>query len=478
MTSPEVKQQTRFLRRLEQLASKVGSNRFLKEGIEEFLDYQEAIAKLQLDIQVAIVNYKKRSRADKKLIPHLEQLRRLRWHSRRLGDAVAWSVLLYNRQTIYALSLNSRVPISTVVDDDGSRGVLMMARSLTSREWGLPIVHDITDVLRIGDITFASPVRNPKDAVFRTIEVKTRWMGIVEEEDGSSTLSLSVQISSTEPFPDTPPHILEATGQNGIEPGPPPEAKPRREDRRLRKQLDRMDLAKSHRDTPFDTVTELDGQPHITMSIDTDQYSRWGDLRRAIRKARADGHSYFSIDGFVGYALFYNASGVTPEDTEQGNLPGDIGASLMDDGLESRNSITLVSIPAEEDDRHLPHLLPFFLYKIPQRAINDILRGRLVIMAVMNSARIEKLLTTEGYEVIPSTPPADTRLFTFRTKMTWPTGEALQLEAPAPWQDMQIAAHEFLSAASVIGKARALRELSAKIPYNEFTAPARAARDD
>ena len=46
----------------------------------------------------------------------------------------------------------------------------------TSREWGISVIHDITNVLRVGDITFMRPSEEGRvrDAIYRTVELKTR----------------------------------------------------------------------------------------------------------------------------------------------------------------------------------------------------------------------------------------------------------------------------------------------------------------
>lgn len=473
MTDREKRQRVRFVLRLERLASKVGINHFLQEGIDAFLNYQEEIAKLQRDIQAAIIDYKKRARYDKSLRPHLETLRDIRWQSRRLGDALAWMLLLYSRKHIAALADNAPVPIPST-ENDGHRGVFALARGMTSPEWGLPIVHDITDVLRIGDITFMRPALDPGDAVFRTFELKTNRTNEETDEDGNTLINLHVMLAATEPFPDMPAHMVPPPEDSE---GAPPPAPARRQDRRLQRQLDRMDRATMKRDIPFDSVTQLDGHSHVTIRIDDEQDSHWKELRRAIRQARANGYSFFSIDGFVGYALFYNRDGITREDMKLGNLAADTIASVMHPAIDKRNSLTLSAIPTIEDAPFGTDVLPFFLWNVPRNAINDILRNRLAIMSVYNSGRIEALLEAEGFEVRPGAAAKDSRSFTYVSTLEWPTGEWAEVEAPGPWEDMFVAAHEFRGARAVIQRAIAMRDLTKKISYRDFKGQAKQRND-
>jgi hypothetical protein len=68
---------------------------------------------------------------------------------------------------------------TAIGEDQGSRGVIGLAAGLAGEDWGFPLLHDITDCLRIGDVTFIKP-----DGDNRTLELKTQVTS-TEEADGT-----------------------------------------------------------------------------------------------------------------------------------------------------------------------------------------------------------------------------------------------------------------------------------------------------
>lgn len=470
MHSAEDRQRFRFIRRIESLARNVGHGRFMRQGIDAFLRDQESIFALQCDVQRAISDYKLRARVDRQLMPHLEELRKIRWLSRRLGDAVAWSVLLHNRKVIFALAENDRVPIPTT-ESDGTRGVFGMARTLTGPGKGLPIVHDITDVLRVGDITFMWPQDgDPTQAAFRTFELKTTRKSAILGEDGTAEVNLEVTLVSNEWFNDSTGYSFDNNAQVSPTLDNPQPVQERREDRRLKKQLQRMDRAKAHRDLPFHSITELGDSHHIAVSVRDEQAPHWAELRRAIRRARVDGYSFFSLDEFVGYAIFYDPNGVTEENVKNSSLPDDIMNSIFTDSGDVRASQTISAMPSKEDDRFGHLVLPFYLWQVPQRAISEILRGKLMISATYNTGRIEQLFRAEGIEVKLERPLAgkDARTFTYVVRADFPGQGCVEYHSGAPWRDMFTAVHEFRGATSVVQRALAIKNLSSELKFEEF----------
>ena len=190
MDRTETREIQAFVRRIVRLAPRVTQRRFLDQGPQGFLDLQSEIATLQRDIQKAINAAKKDVRADKSRLRELHDLRSARWYSKRLGDALPWMVYFFDRKAIFALASNSRTPSSATGDDDDSRGVLLTAQNLLDRKWGLPIMHDITDCLRIGDISLLSVGKTVEDRHIRTIEVKTSRTALEPQSDGSDMISL------------------------------------------------------------------------------------------------------------------------------------------------------------------------------------------------------------------------------------------------------------------------------------------------
>ncbi|KQN94889.1 hypothetical protein [Arthrobacter sp. Leaf69] len=456
-----------LLRRIEHLITKLNRRKFLSDGLEEFSPYQEKIAALQRDVQRAITETKVKARKDKKQLAHLRDLQVIRWHSRRLGDGLAWMVLLFDRKTIRALTTNSRVPLSSE-EDDGSRGVSVTAMKLLQSGFGLPIIHDITDCLRIGDITFLSFGDGAADKLFRTIEVKTSRLDASVDDKGKENVSLQVTAIGTEPFPPIARQAVLELGTFRAEELENPERKPRREDRRLDKQFNRMVKAVAHRTAEDHKLTKIDGSSHLSLVSDVEDHHHWAELRKAIRHARSNGYAFFSVDNFIGYGLWFNPNGVVKEDVADPRFVEDIQSHVLSDDLGDRNSLTIGAIPIEEDNAHAPLLMPFTVYEIPQRAISDILHGRLVIMAAMNTGHVERALADAGLKVELEPGARDGRSFKLRTTLQWPTGERLSVEIPAPWLESMAAMHEFLGIESIVSKTSAIKSVPERMSFEEF----------
>src|SRR5258707_944444 len=78
--------------------------------------------------------------------------------ARKLGDTLVWIFL--NRIQIAARTRDASMPSSEVhriPEGHGLQGMLAIAEILCNAGAGLPILHDITNCLRIGDITFFTP---------------------------------------------------------------------------------------------------------------------------------------------------------------------------------------------------------------------------------------------------------------------------------------------------------------------------------
>lgn len=126
--------------------------------------------------------------------------------------------------------------------------------------------------------------------------------------------------------------------------------------------------------------------------------------------------------------------------------------------LISPPSITISALPDEEDDTFSAKVLPLFLWEIPQHAIQDLLRHRLLIVATYNSGWMEKLLTDAGLTVIAQPSARDSRGFEVVAHFEW-EGEAQVEYHSSVWEEMYVAVHEFRGPTAVIQ--RALAPLSA-----------------
>jgi hypothetical protein len=67
--------------------------------------------------------------------------------------------------------------------------MIAIAETLGSRGWGFPLLHDITDCLRVGDISFIKTGH-----AIRTVEVKTRLIDKEPTADGRTLLNYWISV--------------------------------------------------------------------------------------------------------------------------------------------------------------------------------------------------------------------------------------------------------------------------------------------
>lgn len=457
-----------FLVKLEKMANQVGVKRLFADGLEGYLDLQESVFNLQLELQRAIGEAKRRGKKDADSLGYLKQLRWLRWQSRRLGDAIAWCGLLLNRQVIYALAKNEPVPVPSSWSD-GHRGAFQFAREMTSSEWGIPIVHDVTSALRVGDVTFMRPSGRDAEADYRTVEIKTTRLGESINEEGESLLELNVTAIGNEPFPSLATVPTPSEAERNSQP-----ARRHRADRRIERQLARMDIATASKNAPLHKSTKIGDRHVFSLALTDEEEPHWKELRRAIRDARREGYAYFELGGFVGYSVIYDSAGVSTENIQSASLIESV-TGLVHEQIGDRNSITVSSIPDDDQDTYTSKVLPFYLWEVPQRAIRDILRHRLVIVATYNSGWMEKLLTDAGLTVTSDKASRDHRNFEVIANLEW-EGEAQVEYHSHVWEEMVVAVHEFRGPKAVIQRALAPAEAPGLVALNEFI-PAEALKD-
>ncbi|MGW0419914.1 hypothetical protein [Streptomyces sp. NPDC003015] len=407
----------KFLLRIERLANFMLGGKF--EGSADLWDFQIDLLKLQREIQSCITAEKHKARATKGKSEKLTDLQQARWSSRRLGDAFAWLLLGLDDQSIFALAENSPVPISQ--ESHGSRGMVEISRYLASRGWGFPLIHDVTDCLRIGDVTFVRPDEGQRS--LRTVELKTRYMGKTEDEPPLAHYEVSVTFLSSEKNPkmEFTADVDEAETAPDVMPPSPTESLPAgtRADRRIDRQARRMATALARREAKHGAVADIDGRMTLTAIVDSSPVSHWKTLRRIIRKARRDGYASECIDKAFTYAAFYAQDGVEVESVKNPKLIQDMTSSgFLHSSKPSRNSVEISSIPTTERNR-AQLFLPYFLYSIPRRAVFDLLHGRLIVAVFTNVGHIADALEGHGFEVeVPSAKHAPSQVMEVSSSFT------------------------------------------------------------
>ena len=179
-----------FLDRLERLVVRLLAHRWRSPRSLWRLELD--LLKLERDLQTAITEAKKdRSPAGR---TRTAEFRQALWHARRFGDALAWVFFKNERRFLDPLSYNAKNPVPP--DDHGSTGMVGAAVALSQR-LGFPLLHDITDILRIGDITFVTPEGRPQ-----TVEVKTK---LVRSTRLRSKIKHEYHVSAVWPSGEPPP---------------------------------------------------------------------------------------------------------------------------------------------------------------------------------------------------------------------------------------------------------------------------------
>jgi hypothetical protein len=379
-----------YLRTLERLATALLRADF--GGSYGLWQIQLDLLKVQRDIQRAITELKPRAKREKSLRPDLTALREARWHARHLGDAYAWLLLGLDRRVIYPLALNQPVPIPP--DDHGNRGMVAAAEGLANSGWGFPLLHDITDILRIGDITFIKPDDKRR---FRTVEVKTQLNDELSVDDGKVQYDYTVTLLvAGEDLPDgelAPAHDVPSDEDASRPPR-------RRAKTRALRQVERLDAARARQQLRPGTVGRVGGESVISVLAEVQHAGHWDVVRRVARRARRTGYASEAVEEAFVYAAMYNPDRIDPkaDDDNFRQVALDLAASnILFRERPERNSLVVYSIPHAQDAAHLH--LPYYLYPLPRSTIIDMLHGRMVLFNLVNSGKVVDALETRGFEV-------------------------------------------------------------------------------
>lgn len=382
---------TPYLRRLDRLARFLLSGRY--RDATRLWKLQLDLLSLQQDVQGRISELKSRER-DAESHRRLEELRQVRAQARRFGDAVAWLFLGLDHQKLIPLSDNDPVRIPDRIRDEHSlRGTLAFAQAMANDGWGFPLLHDITDCLRIGDITF---IRRDADGDL-TVEIKTRHRDRVASGE-TVTYSYDIAALAARPLP-----VVASLSSQDISREGMARNSPTRGDRRMPRQFDRLLKVKARQDATPEDITEIKGEPPmLSRDIDANGVSRWEVLRSVARRARRYGYAAEAVDEAFVFAAMYDPNGIAPD-----RMPG--AESLVSDILTSRmlpaenrdrNAIWINTVP-EEGRRTAPKYLPYFLYPLPRSTILDLLHGRMLLFHLSNPAQIATALSNAGFTAKP-----------------------------------------------------------------------------
>lgn len=468
---------TRFLRRTGGLATRVRKDKFIEGGLSELMDLQESIFKLQVDVQAEISGAKRGMAKDAATLRYVHALRRVRKLARKLGDAAAWTVLLLDRKVIHSLRDNQAVPIPSRFEIH-HRAMFDFAHSMISPEWGIPIIHDITDILRVGDVTYVRPTGHEDPlAHYTTMELKIS-PGVPAKDSDEDLLNFSIQVHAISRDPMVRPAHVTAMSSASVA-VERQERQARHPNPRVQRQLKRMRNAVEGQSAEFYKMSKVGDAQVFTVRADDDPDPHWSLLRRAMRQARTQGNASFSLGGFVSYTVIYNAAGLTETDFQPESMVTSIEEIMPSAGRAGRNNLTvqLVSEPPD-DDKRLPHVVvPMFLWDVPRRAIEDIIRFRMVVTAAWNMGALAELIEAEGMEVRPRPDGEDPRDFEVVVPLKWEDG-AGEYHLGVPWDDVMLAVREFRGPEAVLARLRAARDMTQHVTLTDFIEQSDALEDD
>jgi hypothetical protein len=230
-----------------------------------------------------------------------------------------------------------------------------------------------------------------------------------------------------------------------------------------------MDQATIRKNIGTNKSTKVGDNYVFVSDSQVDDVPHWTELRRAIRLARKQGYSYFSIGGFVGYSVLYNSRGLSDYDFQSTKITENV-SGLIHEEIGDRNSITVSMLPSAAADSIALSTLPYYLWEIPQNAITDILWHRLMIVATYNTGWMENLLMRAGLRVLDVKGSRDGRAFEVIADMKWPNGVTLEYHSNV-WREMVEAVHEFKGPDAVVQRATIPLTLTEIIDPEDFVPP-------
>lgn len=333
--------------------------------------------------------------------------------SRQFGDAIAWALLGDWLIPLTQLPQGPSGPSSDghrLPSDHGLNGMFAIAEGLCAAGAGFPILHDMTNCLRTGDITFYS-----LDGNHTTVEIKThlkdRSEGILSlEVDAHSIYSLTSSNDSDKwnaindnipklPQISLPPEVVNTSRLS------------HQLDPRLKRQVERMKQAKIWQSMPPNMLFKIGDHDegiviHNPLNGNT---HHWEIVRELIIKAKADNVASRIVDNAFVYTAVYNDSpleypwiqGLVQQDTDTAQLGAEsIKACLPSILCPEREMNYIWMVPGSVS----PNALPFFLYSLPIDVIMDIMWGRLAISVTVNLGKIVTALEEIGLDArVPST---------------------------------------------------------------------------
>jgi hypothetical protein len=226
-----------------------------------------------------------------------------------------------------------------------------------------------------------------------------------------------------------------------------------------------MERARARQAAVDNAVVEIPGEPPLlSAQVESIGDGHWKSLRRIIREARKNGYASTSVEDAMLYAAFYNKAGLTEEEIKRPDLARDLVESgILSIANAERNAVIINQIP-DERGRGYVTFLPIYLYPIQRGALWDLLHGRLVIVVMVNPARVMEALEADGFRINEKKergrPPHES--FVISCELRAPNGDKLWMEMHNFSTHIWETVHEFKSVQYIVEVARAARDAAQK----------------
>jgi hypothetical protein len=230
--------------------------------------------------------------------------------SKQFGDAIAWLFLKGDEQRIAALTVNE--PNPPIPSGPSLQVMLAVAESFANAGAGFPLIHDVTNYLRVGDLTFCNILDEDDDPL--TVEVKAKTLSV---EGDIANMQVSIYAPAMQPkFVDAVGKMRKAVAVvrgEGEDEKPAAETevqKPaRRSDPRLTRQVKRMAHARSLQTAKHLEIIEpkdSNALPLLPVRIKVrHDHFHWDVLRELASEAKAKGYATRAVDDAFFYAVTY-----------------------------------------------------------------------------------------------------------------------------------------------------------------------------
>ncbi len=310
--------------------------------------------------------------------------------ARKLGDTLAWIFL--DRLQITSRTRDSSMPSSDVhriPEGHGLQGMLAIAEILGNAGAGLPILHDITNCLRIGDLTFFRPNGSPL-----TIEVKTKFKGYQGDKMALVVKVHSVGTSIEDAQWDALyAHIptKEIVVPQDIDEYEAVQASQLMEEE-LRRQLERMERITVWQSAEDGKLFQL-GERTVGITdrlVPEVNMQHYDILQELVHDAKAQGFAWRAVDDAFVYTAFYKDTPLWLLENQQiipeQSIPGyqEANFSIAFPEPEKEKNIVLVY----NIFKNPPFVRPFFTYPLPAEAIIDLMWQRMQVYVTINLGKL------------------------------------------------------------------------------------------